>query len=46
MKLLIRGVSIAAGHIAEVMMKMIQQYIQEQEGEPMVDDKRFAIDPS
>jgi len=24
---------------------MIQQYIQEQEGEPIVDDSRFQIDP-
>jgi hypothetical protein len=26
--------------------EMIQQYIQEQEGEPIVDDSRFEIDPN
>jgi len=26
--------------------EMIQQYIQEQEGEPVTDDSRFEIDPS
>jgi hypothetical protein len=25
---------------------MIQKYIEEQEGEPVVDDSRFQIDPS
>jgi hypothetical protein len=25
---------------------MIQQYIEEQEGEPVIDDSRFQIDPS
>lgn len=26
--------------------EMIQQYIEEQEGEPVTDDSRFQIDPS
>lgn len=26
--------------------EMIQQYIEEQEGEPIIDDSRFPIDPN
>ena len=35
--------AVSSGNITD---EMIQQYIQEQEGGPMVDDSRFAIDPS
>ena len=35
--------AVSSGNITD---EMIKQYIQEQEGEPMVDDSRFAIDPS
>ena len=35
--------AVSSGNITD---EMIQQYIQEQEGEPMDDDSRFAIDPS
>jgi REP element-mobilizing transposase RayT len=34
---------ISSGNITD---EMIQQYIQEQEGEPIVDDSRFQIDPN
>ena len=33
--------AVSAGNITD---EMIQQYIQEQEGEPIVDDSRFQID--
>jgi len=40
----------ARGHLAvssgNITDEMIQQYIQEQEGEPVTDDSRFEIDPS
>ena len=40
----------ARGYLAvssgNIMDEMIQQYIQEQEGEPVTDDSRFEIDPS
>ena len=40
----------ARGYLAEssgnITDEMIQQYIQEQEGEPIVDDSRFQIDPN
>jgi len=35
--------AVSSGNITD---EMIQQYIQEQEGEPMTDDSRFEIDPS
>ena len=35
--------AVSSGNITD---EMIEQYIQEQEGEPIVDDSRFAIDPS
>ena len=35
--------AVSSGNITD---EMIQQYIQEQEEEPMDDDSRFAIDPS
>ncbi len=35
--------AVSSGNITD---EMIQQYIQEQEGEPVVDDSRFEIDPS
>ena len=35
--------AVSSGNITD---EMIQQYIQEQEGEPIIDDSRFAIDPS
>ncbi len=35
--------AVSSGNITD---EMIQEYIQEQEGEPMVDDSRFSIDPS
>ena len=35
--------AVSSGNITD---EMIEQYIQEQEGEPMVDDSRFQIDPS
>ena len=40
----VRGyMAVSAGNITD---EMIQQYIQEQEGEPIVDDSRFQIDPN
>jgi len=40
----------ARGYLAissgTIINEMIQQYIEEQEGEPVVDDSRFQIDPS
>jgi len=40
----------ARGYLAvssgNITAEMIQQYIEEQEGEPVVDDSRFQIDPS
>ena len=40
----------ARGHLAvssgNITDEMIQQYIEEQEGEPVADDSRFQIDPS
>ena len=35
--------SVSSGNITD---EMIQQYIEEQEGEPVTDDSRFQIDPS
>ena len=35
--------AVSSGNITD---ELIQQYIQEQEGEPMTDDSRFEIDPS
>ena len=35
--------AVSSGKITD---EMIQQYIQEQEGEPIVDDSRFQIDPN
>ena len=35
--------AVSSGNITD---EMIQQYIDEQEGEPVVDDSRFPIDPS
>jgi len=35
--------AVSSGNITD---EMIEQYIQEQEGEPIVDDSRFQIDPS
>ena len=35
--------AVSSGNITD---EMIEQYIQEQEGEPMTDDSRFQIDPS
>ena len=35
--------AVSSGNITD---EMIEQYIQEQEGEPIVDDSRFSIDPS
>ena len=35
--------AVSSGNITD---EMIQQYIQEQEGEPIVDDSRFQIDPN
>ena len=35
--------AVSSGNITD---EMIQQYIQEQEGEPMIDDSRFQIDPN
>ena len=35
--------AVSSGNITD---EMIQQYIQEQEGEPVIDDSRFEIDPS
>ena len=35
--------AVSSGNITD---EMIQQYIQEQEGEPVTDDSRFEIDPS
>jgi len=35
--------AVSSGNITD---EMIQQYIQEQEGEPITDDSRFEIDPS
>ena len=35
--------AVSSGNITD---EMIQQYIEEQEGEPVVDDSRFPIDPS
>jgi putative transposase len=35
--------AVGSGNITDEMM---QQYIEEQEGEPVVDDSRFQIDPS
>jgi putative transposase len=35
--------AVSSGNITD---EMIQQYISEQEGEPVVDDSRFEIDPS
>ncbi len=35
--------AVSSGNITD---EMIAQYIQEQEGEPIVDDSRFSIDPS
>ena len=41
--LLARGyLAVSSGNITD---EMIQQYIEEQEGEPVVDDSRFQIDP-
>ncbi len=35
--------AVSSGNITD---EMIQQYIQDQEGEPLTDDSRFEIDPS
>ena len=35
--------TVSSGNITD---ELIQQYIQEQEGEPVTDDSRFEIDPS
>ena len=35
--------AVSSGNITD---EMIQQYIEEQEGEPVKDDSRFPIDPS
>ena len=35
--------AVSSGNITD---ELIQQYIQEQEGEPVTDDSRFEIDPS
>ena len=35
--------AVSSGNITD---EMIQEYIQEQEGEPMTDDSRFQIDPA
>jgi len=35
--------AVSSGNITD---EMIKQYIDEQEGEPVVDDSRFPIDPS
>ena len=35
--------AVSSGNITD---EMIQQYIEEQEGEPVTDDSRFSIDPS
>jgi len=35
--------AVSSGNITD---ELIQQYIQEQEGEPMTDDSRFEIDPT
>ena len=35
--------AVSSGNITD---EMIQQYIEEQEGEPVTDDSRFPIDPS
>ena len=35
--------AVSSGNITD---EMIQQYIEEQEGEPVIDDSRFQIDPS
>ncbi len=35
--------AVSSGNITD---EMIQQYVEEQEGEPVVDDSRFQIDPS
>ena len=35
--------AVSSGNITD---ELIQQYIQEQEGEPITDDSRFEIDPS
>ena len=35
--------AVSSGNITD---EMIQQYIEEQEGEPVIDDSRFRIDPS
>nr|MBP7322036.1 IS200/IS605 family transposase [Deltaproteobacteria bacterium] len=35
--------AVSSGNITD---EMIQQYIEEQEGEPLADDSRFQIDPS
>jgi putative transposase len=35
--------AVSSGNITD---ELIQQYIEEQEGEPVVDDSRFQIDPS
>lgn len=35
--------AVSSGNITD---ELIQQYIDEQEGEPVVDDSRFLIDPS
>jgi putative transposase len=35
--------AVSSGNITD---EMIQQYIEEQDGEPVVDDSRFQIDPS
>lgn len=36
--------AVSSGNITDEMFS--QQYIEEQEGEPVVDDSRFPIDPS
>lgn len=36
-------IAVSSGNITD---EMIQKYIEEQEGEPVVDDSRFRIDPS
>jgi len=42
--LLARGyLAVSSGNVTD---EMIQQYIEDQEGEPMVDDSRFQIDSS
>jgi len=35
--------AVSSGNITD---EMIQQYIEEQQGEPVIDDSRFQIDPS